>query len=254
MSCVLFQIRLSHEYYSDKSISQLTLSPDSETRVFCQRYRLLPHHQQGVFSLNYYGSNRSEEFISSLVQLLKGAPLRFILKSDHDDFFVISDVPLTQIQQLFFSSTHRSAKQELKLSFQPRQLINREDVGMVEIYPQDLAESPHFAIHINSRQIYWHYIVVNHSRVSLRAPLISNRQGIDFDSGQDVTLTTAESALLFRSGEQRFAMAQKNPHYFYLLDQQQILLSGLPPPITEKVNMEQVNGQQYIYSPIYVYL
>ncbi|MFT5162275.1 MAG: hypothetical protein ACI9FJ_000843 [Alteromonadaceae bacterium] len=285
MDRLLFQIRLSHDYYPDKVMSRLTLVADTTTQAFLNRYRLISNTRQGMFCVHYYGQGDRLAFVRNLHQLLDEAPLRFTLKSQNSDFYVISDLPIDWLGDLAFdtnyvessveSSGNAQAEQVLGMTLQPRQLVGSDDVGTLCVWPQNLCDTQgdithqHFAINIRSRQTHWHYTIFNRSGVKLNSPVVTDQQGIEFENAGPVTAENGQQALLFRSGDHVFAMAQKQEYSFSLLNRvepknitlsptqavtQQLVLSDLPVPPTDKVNREIRDGQQRVYSQMYVYL
>lgn len=99
--------------------------------------------------------------------------------------------------------------------------------------------------------------------------MITDHQGIDFESGTEIKAQVGEKALLFRSGQHRFMMHEKPQFNFQLIDSEvpknpilssqqtaapRVLLSSLPQPDTDKVNINNRDGQQHVYSQMFLYL
>lgn len=268
-------------------MSQMTLVPTPMTQQFLTRYRLLPDHHQGCYSLNYYGPGERDVFMRNMARLLDNQPLQFVLKSQYRDFYTITDLPVQWCGDLVFSSQDADSKPadnetELTLSLAPRTLATSDEVGRLAIFPQHLWDAGgeganrYFAIRFNSRRTHWYYTLFNRSKLKLNSPMITDHQDIDFESGIAIKAQSGEKALLFRSGEHRFMMHEKPQFNFQLVDRalgridqkppqnnilspQQpavstVLLSSLPQPDTDKVNINGRDGQQYVYSQMYLYL
>ena len=267
MNTLLFKISVFHEYFENGFSPYLELKANHDTQSFLNRYRLKTLKTQCGFELHYYGSNHLTDFIKSLPDLLDNQPLVFNIINQDKHFAIITDLPLEYCAECHYDS-RISEQSELIVSLEQRTLKETAIVGLVCIYAESLVNTPHFLIKMPARKTHWHYYVINRSQLKITDLLIRNHQGIEFNKPQSVVLKNGEQALLFSSGEQRFAFSEKMKSPFNLLDvipsfsdsseyqraTVRQLIIGLPMPKTDELMIETQNGQRYVYSPMYVYL
>lgn len=280
----LMQINLFHQYYDDGVMHNMRLQPDQNTQNFFDRYRLTARQTQGVYELFYFGSSTAAAFTQSLSSLLDERPLVFNLVSSDDFFAIITDLPVSWCGQLQYSSdnvapqsepsTDPAQPVELSVKLQARTIAQSSVVGQIAIYPQDLLtgdsnmRQPVFAVRMKARSTHWHYYVFNRSQLKVTELAVNNAQGVEFEAPEPVTFENGEQALLFSSGERRFALSESVKTPFNLVNFMPVesdqprhprsnakqLIVGLPIPKTDALAIEMHDGHQYVYSPMYVYL
>lgn len=276
---LLFQINLFHQYYDKGVMKDIQIMPDSKTKEWMDRYRLLMRKGPGRFSLYYSAKFEEVSFFQSLSNTMGDLPFVFYMISDNPYFDVISDLPVSWCGQLTFSSrkTKKEADQSIVLEMQlgPQKTWKAGVTGTVSIYPDDLfamtgnLKKREYSIKMKARSTHWFYYVLNRSRLKLIRPAITNQRGIEFNDAKKVTLTNGEEALRFTSGEEKFLFQEtpkikmdlvnypetknKNANGTNAL-KARTLIKGLPVPGTSQLGVQEREGKQFEYSEIYVYL
>lgn len=272
MMQALCSIEVLHEYFSNKRFTLAQLVADPQTLALLARFNLLCRQRDNVFTLYFTGEANVKSFLLYLTEAMFGQPLVFWLCYDAAKFSFITALPLDWVGQIAFSSQDRSSLPgthyvSLNQNLASRTVFKDNVIARVEIFPKDLLDDIgiNYQIGFLARQRYWHYVIVNRSKVKLDTPVISNGSDIEFDSAQKISLESGELAWLFRSGRHQFPMEQRPMTKLNLVNSmapatgtgqqiERVLLKGLPVPIDEALSVKQDNSQEYIYSTIYVYL
>jgi len=252
-------------------MQNVRLLPDTQTQQLLMHYKLLPHQQAGKYSLYYMGPNSVEGFLTVFQQALVNHPMTFYLITEGSDFFIISDLPTNWCGQLQYSSQRQaSSSNALTLQLSEGLPFIEGAVGKVEIHADlfqpEQALPHHLQIKMKARKTHWNYYIHNRSNVVLNNPMVSNLQGVEFLPGEIVESTKDEKVWLFKSGEMSLPMQEKMEHPFNLVsstrssyqisddDKKRIVVSGLPLPNREMLNITSSKDKEYVCSDMYVYL
>ena len=278
----LFEIQLEHEYFSDNNFQHAQLMIEPGTRKILDRFGLVSDSKGSNFNLYTLCHSGIQEFVSYLELILEGKPLVFWLAYDPAKFFFITDLPMNWSGQLEYNSSDlsnnirenkyrvSSGVNKLNGKLSERSVYKSNVIGVVKIYPSDLLEKGgvdvKYTISFMARMRHWQYIVVNKSQVKIKSLVIKSDNGIQFEPPQQITSNEGGEAWLFSSGEKKFPMEQIPTTKLNLVNQirpivenndeaiENELLTGLPIPKDEQLNVKLIDNQEYVYSDVYVYL
>ncbi|MFT5654873.1 MAG: hypothetical protein ACI9XU_000587 [Arenicella sp.] len=271
MGNLLFSISLFHQYYDNGRFQNFSIVANEQTQNTLDRYQLIAKLEQGVYSIYYFGNEKFSEFSASIPQIFNQQPLAFHIRTDIQQFSLISDLPLNRLGVFKYSSgniENSSPRKTLLLpSLVDGSVAMQGEVGEISIAPEDLFDSQgervitNFDIRIDARKTQWNYYVFNPSKIKLVAPKILSRGGIVLDPPTRTTVGSDDDVLLFSSGERRFVLAETPKHSFDLLSNSESvpsvtrrLLKGLPSPSTNEISIKSDSGRDYACSQMYVYL
>lgn len=277
MNTPVLQIALFHRYYDNNIWQHLLVCPDDNTQKVLNHYRLLPCQSQGVFALYYFGLGKQSDLMAALPELTDNQMLTFNMHSENVYWDVISDLPVNQAGQLFYSSTlietdrtnpiSTAQGQQLKMQYQPRQVHQCDVIGQIQISTASLTNrnDNRFYIQMNSRSTHWHYYIINRSGRRFNRLAIGNGEGLVFNDQGLVTLQNGEAARLFDLNQQPLAMQQTLDDPFNLVDLTddshngdigndlvgQTVLGALPIPAIDTFGLDRHKG---MISSMYVYI
>lgn len=273
----LFKIEFLHNYFSSGAFNGCQLRADSATQEIINRFRLTTRMAGGVFSLYTNSAADPSGTVKYLQEVLNGQSLNFHLFYSANGFTAMTGLPLNWVGQLQFSSKVVAQDDENKLAktlvpeLSARSVFKDDVVALVKIYPEDLlgpnVKKLHYRVSLDARKAHWIYYVINRSQIKLKSPMITNQRKIQFMGPDEITLENGEPALCFNSGKLQFPM-QKNPQeIFNLIDRvtplihtdsrtiERCLIRGLPTPQDDQLlNVKQLDGSQYAFFAMHVYL
>lgn len=272
----LFQIEFRHSYFSNGILKNSDVIPDKSTQNIINRFSLKLTMQDGIFNLYSPEQNNVNEFIKYLDILFDNTALRFTLIFNAESFSLTTDLPLSWVGQIELSSNKinnsDNSKEQLALIPQQstREIFVDNAIGIISIYPKDLlaagGSNIHYLVSFKARKTRWLYYLINRSQTKLHDPVISNEDGINFDNPETIVTPSGESALSFSSGTHKFSMQESPTELFNLVDRfspplnigeqtiENTLIAGLPTPTNDQFRVTHENGDQQIYSTMYVYL
>jgi hypothetical protein len=143
--------------------------------------------------------------------------------------------------------------------------------GHLKIYFDDLIKNQnnvdplHFEIKFTARATQWQYYFINKNAIQLDNPSITEKENIQFDGPEKVTIPTGESALLFTSNKTYIPLSEKPVYKFDLINKSisnqsnqhtkgKIIIKGLPVPDVSRIGIIKNNNQNHVASPMYIYL
>ena len=265
----LFQIHLSHSYFSDGVFQNCRIVAHSDTEEIASRYNLITHMSKGVFCLYTASQRDTKGFVGHLNDQLQDQPLRFLLCADESQFSFITDLPIDWVGQVEFSSKNIIADGSniRLLPTLSSRLVNRQNViGVISIYLEDLlvleCKNTRYVVDFQSRSVRWLYYLINRSQTKLSNPSIRNKKYV-FEGPEPVVLPGGENGLCFNSGDKQFPLQQIPTLTFDLIDHLLVsmhaggqtinhcLIQGLPTPKMEDLNRtgnsKKVVGAMYVY-------
>lgn len=272
----LFQLDLRHSYFSDGSFQGSQVLPDQATFEIIRNFSLSSRMNGGKFEL-YCSSTTPQTCISHLARVLGTTPLSFILTFNMVEFSLVTDLPLKWLGQLHIDSKTAQLRDSFSDSpfkitptYCSRSAFKDNVIATISIHPSDLLpinENGHrYIVNFNARKAQWRYCLINRSQKKLNNPTISSSDGIEFENPERVLTAKGEKALSFSSGAYRFPMRQVPTERFNLVDSitqtrhssnrriEHVLISGLPSPNNDQVNIMKRDGSQHLRSTVYVYL
>lgn len=270
----LFSLRIFHGYFSSGVFENCRVSPDADTQMLIERYRLLSRGENGAFELYASCQNGAAAFVRYLNELTDGDALRFLLTGSEAQFSYITDLPLDWVGQVRLSSKSGSRNEAGDIRLNPvlsERIVDQDGViGVISVYSEDLQASGatdiRYRVDFTARSLHWRYFLINRSKARLQSPMVCNRDRGCFDGPVAVVLPTGEAALGFASGDMQFPLQQAPAVTFDLVDSfvpplqadgkkvERCLIRGLPTPQQAQFGAALVDGKPYVFSEMYVYL
>lgn len=273
---LLFSVQTEHIYYADSLMPDSEIIADEMTQAIFNRCGVLTDMQQGVFSCYIDDRRKVNEILDYLNNILGDEPLRFFLTYNNYDFTIITDVPVGWAGQLNLSSKNTRNKStatgdvlRLLPEYAGHSVYKNSVIGVITIYPRDLllsdAASVRYMIEFDARKTSWVYYIVNNNGVKLHHPVISNKNDVILAGPVETTIFDGTKALSFSSGIVEFMLQQNPTEKFNLVDRvsqsgddsdyvENVLIRGLPTPKNDQLKISYLNGEQHIYSEMYIYL
>lgn len=272
----LFQLEFKHNYFSDGTLKNCKVVPNSQTQGIINRFSLMSTMNKSVFTFYSTSHVNTVEFLEYLDNLFDNEPFGFTLIFNADDFSLTTDLPLDWVGQIELSSKNiiDSGASDDPLEIDPvlssRSIFIDNAIGTILIYPADLiaagGENVRYVVSFEARKTQWLYYLINRSQTTLHDPIVSNEDGINFEKPETITMPSGETALSFSSGDTQFMMKENPKEIFNLIDRvtpsmsfsneliENVVIQGLPTPKNHQFNVSTENTGNPIYSTVYVYL
>lgn len=222
MSASLCQLRISHGWYGDGRLPDLSITADAGTRALLHRFGIGLYAQPDGFALLANQNSDGPQVLAALASALGDAPLRLRLSIDPARLAAVTELPAGQCNLPDFSSRqcqHNNAPGCSAHRLRP--LMDQTTQGQICLYPDDLAAAMPTAlwqIQFDARSLPWAYYIVNRSQTALEQPFVRRADGLCLQGPQATRLPDGTSALCFDSGETFLPLQQTPQIRFSLFD------------------------------------
>lgn len=267
----MFGVAVYHTFYDNNKCNCLNFTPSAKTLKVLDKFGFKINLVTNGFEL--FSNTKSS--VSNL--------LDYILKTTQQDYFEF-DINCTNPNFILFTALPINWLGEINYSSQdPKNQINKDSTilnqtletkpmspyfGNLKIYFDDIKKSTNpllFEINFTARATQWQYYFINKNNVQLNEPSITEKENIQFDGPQKMTLQTGEQALLFTSGTNNIVLSEKPKYKFDLISKTnsnpslptnskgKIIFKGLPVPDVSRIGIIE-NQNHQVTSPMYIYL
>lgn len=267
----LFQLDVYHSYFQKGLCSCLVFKPEIETKHLMERFGFIIKSKINGIGFYINGPQSPEQLLGDIERATGENSFCFEMISNNPDFNLFTELPPNWVGQLLYDSSD-SLVLDHKVKLNQQLSVNDDTMflGKVTLRFADILKFSdqtgfaNFDIQYQARATQWQYFVINRSSVLLNAPSISGKGPIDFDGPQHVVTEAGEAALLFSSGSNLIPLSETPIHKFDLLNHPvssdnrslppQIIIKGLPMPNPKWVGKVTGKTNEYLSSPMYVYL
>lgn len=267
----LFSVAVYHTFYDNNKCNCLHFMPNPETVKMFHKFGFRMNDNSNGFEL--FSNTKSS--VSDL--------LDYILKTTHQDYFEF-DISCSNPNFIFFTALPINWLGTIMYSSQdPKNQINKDSVllnqildtkpmsayfGHLKIYFDDLKKNTNpllFELNFTARATQWQYYFINKNNVQLSNLSITEKENIQFEGPEKMTLQTGEQALLFTSGKTNIVLSEKPKYKFDLVNKSttnyslpanskgKIIFKGLPVPDVSRIGIIE-NQNNQVTSPMYIYL
>ena len=264
---LVFKLSAFHSYFPNNVCPSLTFTPSAQTVGIFQRYGFKIRTTQNGMEVYANTPSSLADFLKYLESTHNVSDFVFNIQTTDPGFIAMTDLPVKWQGQIHYSSgddANKSEGDQIELHPTLSYSGGGSVLGSIVINFADLiaanAEPPAYALRFSSRSTQWQYYIFNQSNMSLNKPVIISTSDIEFSGPENATLPNGQQALLFTSTK-LIPLRQIPEHQVDLVDQeptstgnQKTIFKGLPHPDPAQMIIVQIDDEEAIASPMYIYL
>ncbi|WP_264564003.1 hypothetical protein [Flavobacterium sp. N3904] len=268
----VFGISVFHTYFENNKCNCLHFTPNGQTEKILRKFGFIINTTANGFDLFYNATSSIDSVLDYISKTTKQDFFDFSIKSSNPNFMLFTALPINWLGQIIYNS--QDAKNlNNDGTIQLHQTLETKETtllfGQLKIYFEDIkkyqtgSKPIHFEINFKARETQWQYYIINRSAIPLNNPTIAEKNTIQFDGPEKVTIQTGEQALLFTSNETYIQLSEKPKYKFDLIEKNtsdetkqkntnaKIIIKGLPVPDVSRIAIIENNQ---VASPMYIYL
>jgi len=273
---IAFRVEVFHSYFENNVCNCLRFKPGNETLKLQKRFGFKLQSNSNGFDF-YADSKTSLAAVLNYISMSTGQTyFDFDIESTNPAFSYFTELPVSWKGQLLYDSSsplNQFDNGTLILGAAMSDLPGSLTAGKLSVHFDDLLRYTagkgyaDLCIYLNARNTQWQYFVINKSAVQFVNPVIKSNTAIEFDLPEMVTIPTGQKALLFSSGKNLIQLSKKPKYKFTLMDHAvpgtaeqikrpagRIIFKGLPNPDPQHIGIVNINGNQHVSSPMYVFI
>jgi hypothetical protein len=262
-----------HTFFDSGKCNCLHFIPNHKTDKTLKKFGFKMNSVSNGFDLYSNTKSSLSELLDYISKTTQQNYFEFDIKCSNPNFILFTTLPINWIGAVTYSSQdpkNQSSNGKIVLN----QTLENKPVsthfGHLKIYFEDILkeqtshDSVLFEINFTARATQWQYYFINKNAVQLNNPSITEKENIQFDGPQNVTIQTGESALLFTSNKTYITLSEKPKYKFDLVSSSasanqnntkpKIIIKGLPCPDVSRVGIIENSGKNEVASPMYIYL
>ncbi|MDP5199834.1 hypothetical protein [Flavobacterium sp. DG2-3] len=268
----IFTTAAYHTFFDNGKCNCLHFTPNNKTDKIFKKFGFKTNHISNGFDL--YSNTKSS--LSDLLHYISTTTgqdyFEFNIRCSNPNFILFTTLPINWIGTVNYSSQDpKNLNNEGKIVLN-QTLENKpasSHFGHLKVYFEDILKEQHtansilFEINFTARATQWQYYFINKNAVQLNNPSITQKENIQFDGPQQVTIQTGESALLFTSNKTYITLSEKPKYKFDLINSSvsnqnnakpKVIIKGLPCPDVSRIGIIENSDQNEVASPMYIYL
>lgn len=262
-----------HTFFDSGKCNCLHFIPNHKTDKTLKKFGFKMNSVSNGFDLYSNTKSSLSELLDYISKTTQQNYFEFDIKCSNPNFILFTTLPINWIGAVTYSSQdpkNQSSNGKIVLN----QTLENKPVsthfGHLKIYFEDILkeqtsnDSVLFEINFTARATQWQYYFINKNAVQLNNPSITEKENIQFEGPQTVTIQTGESALLFTSNKTYITLSEKPKYKFDLVSSSasanqnntkpKIIIKGLPCPDVSRVGIIENSGKNEVASPMYIYL
>jgi hypothetical protein len=268
-----FGIAAYHTFFDSGKCNCLHFVPNHTTDKIFKKFGFKINHISN--GLDLYSNTKSSlsDLFNYIAQTTQQNYFEFDIKCTNPNFILFTTLPINWIGAVTYSSQDpKNLNNESKVVL--NQTLENKPVsthfGHLKIYFEDILKEQSsgnaalFEINFTARATQWQYYFINRNAVQLNNPSITEKENIQFDGPQNVTIQTGESALLFTSNKTYITLSEKPKYKFDLISNSssanqnntkpKVIIKGLPNPDVSRIGIIENSDPNHVASPMYIYL
>ncbi len=287
----LFQIKVTHTYFVEKLLKNLTFEPSIKTLAILRNAHL--HMKLGLGGVHLFFNTDRMDVLKSMA-LNADEPLILAFKVHvQEPYFLNYTTPSFSKQNaiLFFNNANKAIRDTYTLQLHKKQFVSssdfislnsedlqsllslhewktktnsflssflvgiyltKEDLDKIELHPE--RSGVLYEIHYQARKTYWTYYLLRHfSQPNMS--IVDLDQKVSFQAQGTSSLPGGRKALVFRSN-QPIALQEKSSCRFQLREEKEsghkVLIKRLPVAAVDSIYQEVVDQDRISLSEIYI--
>lgn len=270
-----FSTTVYHTFFDNGKCNCLHFVPNYKTDKVLKKFGFRMGPISNGFDLYLNTTSSLSNLLDYISKTTQQDYFEFDIKCSNPNFILFTALPINLLGAITYSSQdpkngNDNGKITLNQTLETR--VIPSNFGSLKIYFEDLVKNQNnaapvlFKINFTARATQWQYYFINKNAVLLNNPSITEKENIQFDGPQKVTIPTGESALLFTSNKTYIPLSEKPKYKFDLINKNisnqsnqkhtngKIIIKGLPVPDVSRIGIIENNDQNQVASPMYIYL
>ncbi len=269
----IFGTAAYHTFFDNGKCNCLHFIPNHKTDQTLKKFGFKMNPVSNGFDLYSNTKSSLSDLLDYISKTTQQDYFEFDIKCSNPNFILFTTLPINWIGAINYSSQdpkniNNNGKITLNQSLESKTVSTH--FGHLKIYFEDILKDQNptnpvlFEINFTARATQWQYYFINKNAVQLNNPSITEKENIQFDGPQTVTIPTGESALLFTSNKTYITLSEKPKYKFDLISSStstnqtntkpKVIIKGLPVPDVSRIGLIENNDQNQVASPMYIYL
>ncbi|WP_289659410.1 hypothetical protein [Flavobacterium panacagri] len=268
----VFRTAAYHTFFDNGRCNCLHFAPNHKTDRTLKKFGFKINPISNGFDLYSNTKSSLSDLLDYIFKTTQQNYFEFDIRCSNPYFILFSNLPINWIGIITYSTQdsknlNTDGKIVLNQTLQSKAASNY--FGHLKIYFDDIlkdrntADTIFFEINFTARATQWQYYFINRNAVPLDNLSITQKENIQFDGPQKVTIQTGESALLFTSNKTYITLSEKPKYKFDLISisasnqdntRAKVIIKGLPSPDVSRIGIIENNDQNKVASPMYIYL
>jgi hypothetical protein len=270
-----FNIAVYHTFFDNGKCNCLHFTPNPKADKLLKKFGFKMNTLSNGFDLYSNTTTSLSDLLDYISKTTQQNYFEFDIRCSNPNFILFTALPINLLGAVNFStqdSKNSNENGKIALNQTLENKLIPSVFGHLKIYFEDLVKNQnntapiHFEINFTARATQWQYYFINKNAVPLNNPSISEKENIQFDGPEKVTLQTGESALLFTSHKTYIPLSEKPKYKFDLINKSisnpsnqkntksKVIIKGLPVPDVSRIGIIENNNQNQVASPMYIYL
>ncbi|MBS7231613.1 hypothetical protein KHA90_11315 [Flavobacterium psychroterrae] len=267
----IFGVAVYHSFYDNNKCNCLHFTPNAKTAKAFHKFGFKTNLVTNGFELFSNTKSSVSDFLDYILKTTHQDYFEFDINCSNPNFILFTALPINWLGEINYSSQDPK-NQTNKDSIILNQTLETKPIskyfGNLKIYFDDIKKSTNsllFEINFTARATQWQYYFINKNNIQLSDPSITEKENIQFNGPEKMTLQTGEQALLFTSGTTNILLSEKPKYKFDLVNKTtsnpslptnskgKIIFKGLPVPDVSRIGIIE-NQHHQVTSPMYIYL
>ncbi|CAD0009097.1 hypothetical protein [Flavobacterium salmonis] len=269
----IFTTAVYHTYFDNTKCNCLDFIANHKTEKILKRFGFKINTIYNGFDLFSTTSSLSNLF-DYISKTTTQNYFEFDIRCSNPNFILFTALPINWLGEIIFDSHDDKNQNNNGITTLSPTLETKSMApffGSLKIYFADILKNQtttpfQFEIKFKARATQWQYYFINKNAVTLNNPAITEKENIQFDGPQQVTLQTGEKALLFTSSTTNILLSEKPKYKFDLINKNtsngsgqsnlngKVIIKGLPVPDVSRIEIVKNSKTNQIASPMYIYL
>jgi hypothetical protein len=271
----IFSTAVYHTFYDNGKCNCLHFIPSHKTDKVLKKFGFKMNPISNGFDLFSNTTSSLSDLLDYISKTTQQNYFEFEIRCSNPNFILFTTLPIKWLGAINYSSQdpkNQNNNGTITLNQTLEEKLMSPYFGYLKIYFEDLLQNPNstapplFEINFTARATQWQYYFINKNAIPLNNPSITEKENIQFDGPEKVTIQTGESALLFTSNKTYIPLSEKPKYKFDLINKNvsnppnqkntngKVIIKGLPVPDVSRIGIIENNEQNQVASPMYIYL
>lgn len=270
----LFTTAVYHTYFDNHKCNCLHFIPNNKTEKILKKFGFRINTVSNGFDLFSSTTSTLSNLLDYISKTSTQDYFEFNIKCSNPNFILFTALPVNWLGEITYASQDNknqinNGTVTLNPTLETKTMA--PFFGNLKIYFEDILKNQNstslqFEINFKARATQWQYYFINKNDIPLPNPAITEKENIQFDGPQQVTLQTGEKALLFTSNNTDIVLSEKPRYKFDLINKNisnetgqnnsksKIIIKGLPVPDVSQIGIVENSKDNQVSSPMYIYL
>ena len=270
----LFTTAVYHTYFDNNKCNCLHFIPNNKTEKILKKFGFRINTVSNGFDLFSSTTSTLSNLLDYISKTSTQDHFEFNIKCSNPNFILFTALPVNWLGEITYASQDNknqinNGTVTLNPTLETKTMA--PFFGNLKIYFEDILKNQNstslqFEINFKARATQWQYYFINKNDIPLPNPAITEKENIQFDGPQQVTLQTGEKALLFTSNNTHILLSEKPRYKFDLINKNtanesgqtnsksKVIIKGLPVPDVSQIGIVENSKDNQVSSPMYIYL